>query len=69
MIIILAASAGLAEVPRIDLPAWGPDTVLRAAEAGLQALVFEAGASIAVDRERAVDLANGHGLALIGVEA
>ncbi|MGB1081400.1 MAG: UDP-2,3-diacylglucosamine diphosphatase LpxI domain-containing protein [Alphaproteobacteria bacterium] len=54
---------------RIDLPAWGPDTVLRAAEAGLQALVFEAGASIAVDRERAVDLAKGHGLALIGVEA
>ena len=43
--------------------------MLRAAEAGLQALVFEAGASIAVDRDRAVDLANRHGLALIGVDA
>ena len=54
---------------RIDLPAWGPETVLRAANAGLQALVFEAGASIAVDRDRAVDLANEHGLTLIGVDA
>ena len=54
---------------RIDLPACRGRMRCRAAEAGLQALVFEAGASIAVDRERAVDLANGHGLALIGVEA
>ncbi len=54
---------------RIDLPAWGPETVLRAANAGLQALVFEAGASIALERDSAVDLATRHGLTLIGVEA
>ena len=54
---------------RIDLPAWGPETVLRAAEAGLQALVFEAGDSIALERERAIDLATRRGLTLIGVHA
>ena len=54
---------------RIDLPAWGSETVLRAANAGLQALVFEAGASIALERDRAIDLANRHGLTLIGVDA
>ena len=43
--------------------------MLRAANAGLQALVFEAGASIALERDSAVDLATRHGLTLIGVDA
>ncbi|MAH87687.1 MAG: hypothetical protein CMF26_03650 [Kiloniella sp.] len=51
---------------RIDLPAWGPETVHRAVAAGLDALVFEAGASLAVDRQRALKLAQRHGLTVIG---
>lgn len=54
---------------RIDLPTIGPQTVLRAAEAGLAGIGLEAGASLIIDREATVAAANRAGLFLIGMAA
>lgn len=51
---------------RVDLPTIGPDTVHRAAAAGLAGIVVEAGGVLIVDRDAALRAANDHGLFLWG---
>lgn len=49
---------------RIDLPAIGPDTIARAAKAGLSGVVIEAGGVMVVDRDAAIVAADHAGLFL-----
>ncbi|MEM8569544.1 MAG: UDP-2,3-diacylglucosamine diphosphatase LpxI [Pseudomonadota bacterium] len=53
---------------RIDLPAIGPETVVRAAAAGLAGLVVQAGGVLLLDREATVEACNREGLFLWGRE-
>jgi DUF1009 family protein len=52
---------------RIDLPVIGPETVERAAAAGLAGIAGEAGGVLVVDRARMVEAADRLGLFVIGV--
>ncbi len=49
---------------RVDLPLIGPETVIRAARAGLSAIVIEAGGVMLIGRDAALALADRHGIAL-----
>ena len=49
---------------RIDLPALGPQTVARAAAAGLAGIVWQAGGVILLDRDDMIAGAQAHGLFL-----
>ena len=49
---------------RIDLPTIGPETVMLAAEAGLDGIVIEAGGVMVIDAPQCVKIANGVGLFL-----
>lgn len=49
---------------RVDLPALGPDTVARAAAAGLAGIAFQAGGVLLIDRAQAVAAADSAGLFL-----
>jgi len=53
---------------RIDLPTIGTRTVKNAYNAGLSGIVVEAGASIILDRDETVKLADSLGLFIIGFE-
>lgn len=53
---------------RLDLPTIGPNTIMRAAEAGLEGVAVQAQKSLIVDRERVIALANKHQIFIIGVE-
>ena len=53
---------------RTDLPTVGPETVRLAASAALRGIAFEAGGTLIVDRERAVDAADAAGLFLLGLD-
>jgi len=55
--------------PRFDLPTVGPDTIAILAEVKAAALAVEAGRTLLVDRERVLELADAHGIALLGVGA
>lgn len=65
-----AARGALAKAPkpgqdlRVDMPAIGPDTVERAAEAGLAGIAFAAGRTLLIDREKACAEAEAAGLFL-----
>ena len=52
---------------RADLPTIGPATVAAAAAAGLEGIALDAGHSLIIDRSGVVDLADRHGLFVIGV--
>jgi UDP-2,3-diacylglucosamine hydrolase len=52
---------------RIDRPTVGPKTVRLAAEAGLQGIAVEAGATLLLDRDEVVRAADAAGLFVIGV--
>ena len=54
---------------RIDRPTIGPQTVRLAAEAGLRGIAAEAGATLLVDRDEVVRLADAAGLFVVGVRA
>lgn len=54
---------------RIDRPTIGPQTVRLAAEAGLQGIAVEAGATLLLDRDELVRAANAAGLFVVGVPA
>jgi DUF1009 family protein len=54
--------------PRFDLPAIGLDTVSSLIEVRASALAFEAGRTVVLDREKLPDLADAHGVALLGVD-
>jgi DUF1009 family protein len=53
---------------RVDLPAIGPRTVVRAQKAGLNGIAVASGATLIIDREEAIRLADRLGLFLLGVE-
>jgi DUF1009 family protein len=53
---------------RADLPTMGPETVRRAAEAGLRGLAFEGGGTILMDRAGTIAAANAAGLFLLGLD-
>ncbi len=52
---------------RADMPTIGPDTVSAAVAAGLRGIAIEANATLVLDRQRTVDLADEHGLFLVAV--
>jgi hypothetical protein len=51
---------------RFDLPSIGPDTVARAARAGLAGIAVVAGATIVAEPQRLVEAADGAGLFVVG---
>lgn len=51
---------------RFDVPTIGPETILRLARSGAAVLVVEAGKTLCLERERLLDLANRHHIAVIG---
>lgn len=52
---------------RVDLPTIGPDTVRRAAEAGLAGIAIAASRVLMAERAATIDAADAHGLFLVGV--
>ena len=52
---------------RVDMPSWGVQTVELAARNGVKTLVFEAGKTIALDREQALLKAEQEGVSILGV--
>jgi DUF1009 family protein len=52
---------------RVDLPVFGPDTVQRAAEAGLAGLVGEAGGVLLLQRDDLIAAADRLGLFVQGI--
>jgi DUF1009 family protein len=52
---------------RIDRPTVGPQTVRSAAEAGLQGIAVEAGATLLLDRDEVIRAADAAGLFIVGV--
>jgi UDP-2,3-diacylglucosamine hydrolase len=52
---------------RVDLPAIGPRTVVRAAKAGLSGIAVASGRTLIVDRDETVRLCSRYGLFLLGV--
>jgi DUF1009 family protein len=53
---------------RVDLPAIGPRTVVRAAKAGLSGIAVASGRTLVLDRDETVGLCDRYGLFLLGVE-
>lgn len=53
---------------RFDVPTVGPDTIKNLATHGAKALIVEAGKTLIVDRIETVELADRHGLCVIGHE-
>ncbi|MEM6974001.1 MAG: UDP-2,3-diacylglucosamine diphosphatase LpxI [Pseudomonadota bacterium] len=51
---------------RLDLPTIGPETVRRAAKAGLAGVVVEAGATLVIDAAAVAAVAEAHGLFVTG---
>ncbi len=52
---------------RVDLPTIGPDTVSKAAAAGLAGIAVAAGQVLMAERAATIEAANQHGLFLLGV--
>jgi DUF1009 family protein len=65
-VLIKAPKPGQEE--RVDLPAIGPDTVKRAAKAGLAGIAIAAGRVLIADRAATIAAADEHGLFLIGMK-
>jgi DUF1009 family protein len=69
----LAAEACVVKVakpnqdPRFDLPTIGPDTAIALIDARVSTLAFEASQTVVLQREELVEIADRHGLALLGV--
>jgi DUF1009 family protein len=66
---VLAKACKPGQELRVDLPTIGPDTVDRAAAAGLAGIVGEAGRLLVVDRDRTIALADRAGLFILGEPA
>jgi DUF1009 family protein len=54
---------------RVDLPAIGPRTFVRAAKAGLRGVAVASGVTLVLDRDETVSTADRLGLFLLGVDA
>ena len=52
---------------RFDVPAVGVDTVKCLAEAGISALAVEAGKTILLEKDKVLEQADSHGIAIVGV--
>lgn len=52
---------------RVDLPTIGPRTIELAAEAGLAGIIADAGEAFIIDREKTTQLADQHGLFVVGL--
>jgi UDP-2,3-diacylglucosamine hydrolase len=52
---------------RVDLPTIGPDTVKRAADAGLAGIAIAAGRVLMAERTATIEAADAHGIFLVGV--
>ena len=64
---VLAKAAKPGQELRVDLPTVGPETVRRAAEAGLAGIAGEAGRILVLDRDETRRLADETGLFVLGV--
>ena len=64
---VLAKACKPGQERRIDLPTIGPETIRRAAEAGLAGVAGEANLTLVVDREAVVALADDLGLFVLGL--
>lgn len=53
----------------VDLPAIGPDTVSKAAEAGISGIFLDAGQSIMIGRDRVSRMANELGVSIVGIRS
>jgi len=58
--------AGPKRDPRFDLPAIGPETAKAMVAAAAAALAFEAGRTVVLERDALVEVADAHGIALVG---
>ncbi len=65
-VLVLAKALKPGQPTFVDLPTIGPKTVQLAAEAGVSAIVVEAGRSLVVGRAELGHLANAHGISVIG---
>ncbi len=54
---------------RFDVPAIGPETVRALIDAGAEALAFEAGCTVVLERALLVETADENGIALVGIES
>lgn len=54
---------------RVDLPTIGVRTVENVVAAGLQGIIISAGRTLVVDRDAVVDVANKHGIFVMGIDA
>jgi DUF1009 family protein len=66
---VLVKSAKIGQDQRFDLPTIGPQTVERAAEAGLAGVAVVAGSTIVAEPERIASTADRAGIFVIGVDA
>jgi DUF1009 family protein len=66
---VLAKACKPGQELRVDLPTIGPETVRRAAAAGLAGIVGEAGRLLVLDRDRTIALADSLGLFILGEAA
>jgi DUF1009 family protein len=53
---------------RFDLPTIGHDTASALVEARINALAFEVDRTVVIDREKLVEVADEHGIALLGIQ-
>lgn len=53
---------------RFDLPSAGLGTIRQMIEAKARVLALEAGKSLFFDRDKAIELANQHGIAIVGID-
>ncbi len=54
--------------PRFDVPAIGSETVRAMIDAGAEALAFEAGRTLVLERTQLIEIANENGITLVGIE-
>lgn len=65
--IVLAKSSKPGQPLHIDLPAIGPETILRGREAGISAIVIEAGRTLMIERDALIAAADDAGIVLWGM--
>ena len=65
--VTVAKSAKPQQDMRFDVPGIGPDTIDSMIQAGAVALVIEAGRTLVVDREKMVEKADQHGIAIVAM--
>ena len=53
---------------RFDLPTIGRDTALVLVEARINTLAFDVDRTVVIDREKLVEVADEHGIALLGIQ-